>query len=148
LLQRHTTMVVVVAEEGMTVEPNRVFVIPPDATLTMKESRLHLEKPAPARRQRWPVDAFLTSLAEDQGECAVCIILSGGGSDGTLGLKGVKEHGGFTLAQAEHDAQALRGMPQSANATGLGDFVMPVEDMPGKLLQYQQHLNDVEGRKN
>jgi two-component system, chemotaxis family, CheB/CheR fusion protein len=147
LLRRHTTMEVLEAEEGTEGQPNRVYVIPPDATLTLKDGRLHLEKPAPIRGQRWPVDAFFTSLAEEQGERAVCIILSGGGSDGTIGLKSIKEHGGFTLAQAEHDSQALSGMPQSASATGLVDCVMPVEDMPAKLLQYQQHLNDVEVRK-
>ena len=147
LLRRHTSMDVVEAEEGMEVQPNRVYVIPPDSTLTVKDGRLHLEKPAPVRGQRWPVDVFFTSLAEEQGERAVCIILSGGGSDGTIGLKSIKEHGGFTLAQAEHDSHALSGMPQSAFATGLVDFVMPVEDMPAKLLQYQQHLNEVEERK-
>ena len=147
LLRRHTSMDVLEAEEGMEVQPNRVYVIPPDSTLTLKDGRLHLEKPAPVRGQRWPVDAFFTSLAVEQGERAVCIILSGGGSDGTIGLKSIKEHGGFTLAQAEHDSHALSGMPQSAFATGLVDFVMPVEDMPAKLLQYQQHLNEVEERK-
>ena len=148
LLGRHTNMPVIEATHGMAVEPNRVFVIPPNATLTLKDSRLQLEKPAPARGQRWPVDAFFTSLAADQGERAVCIILAGGGSDGTLGLKAVKELGGFTLAQAEHDAHALKGMPQSATATGLVDFVMAVEEMPAKLLQYAQHLVDVDGRKS
>ncbi len=147
LLRRHTAMEVLEAEEGVEVQANRVYVIPPDSTLTVKDGRLHLEKPAPIRSQRWPVDAFFTSLAEEQGERAVCIILSGGGSDGTIGLKSIKEHGGFTLAQAEHDSHALSGMPQSASATGLVDFVMPVAEMPAKLLQYQQHLNEVEARK-
>jgi two-component system CheB/CheR fusion protein len=147
LLRRHTKMDVVEAEEGMAVEPNRVFVIPPDTTLTLKQGRLHLERPAPARGKRWPIDAFFVSLAEDQGERAVCIILAGGGSDGTIGLKSIKEQGGFTLAQAEHDSEALKGMPQSAHATGLVDFVMPVEEMPAKLLQYQQHLVEVDQRK-
>jgi len=147
LLRRHTSMEVLEAEDGMDVQPNRVYVIPPDSTLTLKDGRLHLEKPAPVRGQRWPVDAFFTSLAEEHGERAVCIILSGGGSDGSNGLTSIKEHGGFTLAQAEHDSHALSGMPQSASATGLVDFVMPVEDMPAKLLQYQQHLSQVEERK-
>jgi two-component system, chemotaxis family, CheB/CheR fusion protein len=147
LLRRYTSMDVVEAEEGMAIAPNRVVVIPPDATLTLKGSRLHLEKPAPARGQRWPVDAFFTSLAENHGERAVSIVLSGGGSDGTIGLKAIKEYGGFTLAQAEHDSHALSGMPQSADATGLVDFVMPVEEMPAKLLQYQQHLKEMDGSK-
>jgi two-component system CheB/CheR fusion protein len=96
LLRRHTSMEVLEAEEGTEVQPNRVYVIPPDATLTLNDGRLHLEKPAPMRGQRWPVDAFFTSLAEEQGERGVCIILSGGGSDGTIGLKSIKEYGGFT----------------------------------------------------
>jgi two-component system, chemotaxis family, CheB/CheR fusion protein len=95
LLRRHTSMDVVEAEEGMVIAPNRVVVIPPDATLTLKGSRLHLEKPAPARGERWPVNTFFVSLAENHGERAVSIVLSGGGSDGTIGLKSIKEHGGF-----------------------------------------------------
>ncbi|HEX5464136.1 MAG TPA: CheR family methyltransferase, partial [Burkholderiales bacterium] len=79
-------------------------------------------------------------LAQDQGENAVCIILSGSGSDGTMGLRAIKEHGGLTLAQAGFDETALLGMPSSAAATGLVDHVMPVGEMPAKLIDYARHL--------
>ena len=132
---------------ALSIEPDHVYVIPPDATLTIHDGALHVVKPAPAREHRRPIDTLFASLAEDQDEHAVCIILSGAGSDGTLGLRSIKEHGGFSLAQAEFDETALPGMPKSAAATGLVDFVMPVEKMPEKLLQYLKHLDEVSERK-
>ena len=107
-----------------------------------------MEKPAPPRERRRPIDTFFSSLAEAQGENAVCIVLSGTGSDGALGLKQIKESGGLTLAQAEFDHTAMSGMPQSAAATGLVDHVLPVEEMPAKLLDYQQHLRKVSRHKD
>jgi two-component system CheB/CheR fusion protein len=148
LLAKATAMPVVEAEDGMAVEANKVFVIPPDATLTVKDRRLQVERPAPPRERRRPIDTFFSSLAEDQGENAVCIVLSGTGSDGTLGLKQIKENGGLTLAQAEFDHTAMSGMPHSATATGLVDYVLPVEEMPAKLLEYQRHLVQVSGHKD
>ena len=147
LLSKHTEMPVVPAEDGMTADADRVFVIPPNAVLTIKDGILHVATPAPPRELRRPVDMFFASLAEDQEEKAVCIILSGSGSDGTLGLKAIKEHGGLTLAQAGVDEAALLGMPSSAAATGLVDYVMPVEEMPGKLIDYGRHLAQVVEQK-
>jgi two-component system CheB/CheR fusion protein len=141
-----TRMPVVQAEDGAGVAANHVYVIPPDATLTMEEGELRVTRPAPPREARRPIDAFFTSLAEDQGDNAVCIVLSGGGSDGSEGLRAIKERGGFTLAQAEFDHQAKSGMPSSAAATGLVDEVMPVEAMPTRLLAYQRHLAAVRGQ--
>jgi two-component system, chemotaxis family, CheB/CheR fusion protein len=148
LLGRSTAMVVVEAEDGMPVEANRVFVIAPDSTLTVKDRRLRVERPAPPREHRRPIDTFFSSLAEDQGENAICIVLSGTGSDGTLGLKRIKENGGLTLAQAEFDHTAMIGMPHSATATGLVDHVLPVEEMPAKLRDYQRHLTEVSDHKD
>jgi two-component system CheB/CheR fusion protein len=148
LLGRHTAMTVVEAEDRTRVAANRVFVIPPDATLTIRGGALRLTKPAPAREHRRPIDTFFAALAEDQGERAVCVVLSGTGTDGTLGLRAVKEHGGLTLAQAEFDSTAMSGMPHSAVATGLVDHVVPVEDMPATLIEYQRHLTKVAGRKD
>jgi two-component system CheB/CheR fusion protein len=148
LLGRHTAMTVTEAEDRMPVVANRVFVIPPNATLTIKDSVLHVMRPAPAREHRRPIDTFFCSLAEDQGESAVCIVLSGTGSDGTVGLSTIKEHGGLTLAQAEFDSTAMSGMPQSAAATGLVDHIMPVETMPATLVEYHRHLIDVAGCKD
>lgn len=112
-------MPVVQAENGMAVVADHVFVIPPNAVMTIKGGILRVSTPAPPREHRRPIDVFFASLAEDQDEKAVCIILSGNGSDGSLGLKAVKEHGGFSLAQAGFDETALLGMPSSAAATGL-----------------------------
>jgi two-component system CheB/CheR fusion protein len=148
LLGKSTNMPVLEAEDGMPVEANRVFVIPPDSTLTVKDRRLQIERPAPPRERRRPIDTFFSSLAEDQGENAVCVVLSGTGSDGTLGLIQIKENGGLTLAQAEFDHTAMSGMPHSATATGLVDHVLPVEEMPAKLLDYQRHLSQVSGHKD
>ena len=124
----------------MTVEINCVYVIPPDATLTIVNGVLVLPSPAPARQHRRPIDVFFTSLAADQGECAVGVVLSGVGSDGSVGVRAIKAHGGLTLAQAEFDHHALSGMPSSATATGMVDQVMPVEAMGRRLIDYQQHL--------
>ena len=104
--------------------------------------------PAPPREHRRPIDAFFASLAEDYGDKAVAIVLSGAGSDGALGVSMIKEHGGLTLAQGEFDHVAEVGMPQSAAATGMVDHVVPVEDMPGLLIDYQQHLGVVAQRED
>ncbi len=145
LVSRQTQMPVVEAEDGMPVAAGRVHVIPPDATLTIVSGILRLDRPAPPRQRRFPIDAFFQSLAEDQAENAAAIVLSGIGSDGSLGIRMIKQHGGLTLAQSEHDHLAMTGMPQSAAATGLVDSVMRVEDMPGRLIEYQQHLVAADG---
>jgi two-component system, chemotaxis family, CheB/CheR fusion protein len=148
LIGRATTMPVLEAENNMPIASNTVYVIPPDATLTLNQRSLHVTRPAPPRERRRPIDAFFSSLAEQHGENAICIVLSGTGSDGTLGLKTIKEHGGLTFAQAEIDHTAKSGMPQSATATGLVDEVMPVEEMAARLLDYQNHLRKVASQKS
>lgn len=148
LLSSATAMPVVEATDGLRVAADHVYVIPPNATLRIAEGKLHVLKPAPAREHRRPVDTFFMSLAEDQEENAVCVILSGGGSDGTEGLQEIKEHGGLTIAQAAFDEHAMIGMPTSAAATGLVDYVLPVEKMPAKLLAYSKHLLSVEQHKD
>jgi two-component system CheB/CheR fusion protein len=148
ILGRAAPIPVVVAEHGMRLEPNRVHVIPPNATLTLEQSRLLVVKPAPPRSSRRPIDSFFTSLAEDQGENAVSIVLSGVGTDGSAGLASVKESGGLTMAQAESDHRAMAGMPQSAAETGQVDYVLPVEAMPAKLVDYRDHLAVVADRKD
>lgn len=147
LLGRTTPMKVVEAADGMSIAANQVFVIPPNATLTIEGGRLRVTKPAPPRESRRPIDTFFSSLADDQGENAVCIVLSGTGSDGALGLSVIKENGGFTMAQAEFDHSAMGGMPHSAVATGFVDDVLPAEDIPARLVSYLQHLRNVASRK-
>jgi two-component system, chemotaxis family, CheB/CheR fusion protein len=148
LLAKVTSMPVIEAVDGMPVDPNHVFVIPPDCTLTVKDRRISISRPAPPRERRRPIDAFFFSLAEDQGENAICIVLSGTGTDGSLGLKTVKESGGLTIAQAEVDHTAMSGMPHSAASTGLVDHVLPVELIPAKLLEYRDHLRKVADHKD
>jgi two-component system, chemotaxis family, CheB/CheR fusion protein len=140
LIGRSTTLTVQEAIDGEAVQSGHVYVIPPDATLTIAEGVLQVAKPAPPRQHRWPIDSFFMSLAEDQGDNAVCIVLSGSGSDGARGLRAINEHGGLVLAQAGFDHVAMTGMPSSAAATGLVDDVLPVEDMPARLLAHQRLL--------
>src|SRR6202012_95064 len=104
LLRPHILMPIVEAHDRIEVEKNHVYVIPPDATLTMEGLVLRVDTPAPARQYRRPIDTFFSSLAEAQGDCAVGIILSGVGSDGSLGVQAIKDHGGFTIGQAEFDS--------------------------------------------
>jgi two-component system, chemotaxis family, CheB/CheR fusion protein len=148
LLAKVTSMPVIEAVDGMPVDPNHVFVIPPNCTLTVKDRRISISRPAPPRERRRPIDTFFFSLAEDQGENAICIVLSGTGTDGSLGLKTVKESGGLTIAQAEIDHTAMSGMPHSAASTGLVDHVLPVELIPAKLLEYRDHLRKVADHKD
>ena len=147
ILARSTSMPVAEAFNDTPVEANHVYVIPPDATMTIAGGRLKLVQPAPPRELRRPIDSFLQSLAEDQGEQAIGIILSGTGSDGAQGMVAIKEHGGLTLAQAEYDHQAMAGMPQSADATGQVDDVLAVEDMPARLIAHRMHLEKIAGAK-
>jgi two-component system CheB/CheR fusion protein len=147
LLQSVTAMPVHEIEDHITVEPNQVYVIPQDTSLTITDGTLRLAQPAQPPGHRAPIDGFFMSLAEDQGENAACVILSGGGHDGTQGLRAIKEHGGLVLAQsaetATHDS-----MLRSAVQTGLVDFQLPVEAMPAKLRHYFDHLRDVHDMKD
>jgi two-component system CheB/CheR fusion protein len=129
-------------------EPDHVYVIPPDATLMVSDGMLRVAKPAPSRAHRWPIDALFTSLAEEHGDHAVGVVLAGSGSDGARGLRAVKEHGGLTLAQAGFDHVAMMGMPASAVATGFVDQVMPVEEMPARLIAHYRGLRDNGGKQD
>lgn len=139
IVDAYTGMAVHLAEDGIAVSPNQVYIIPPDAILTISGGNLHLTRPAPPAARRTSINTFLTSLAQDQGENAVGVILSGFGSDGALGVVAIKEHGGLTLSQAEFDHHAKSGMPQSAASSGFVDHVLSVEEMPAALLEYQRH---------
>ena len=145
LLRRTSRLPVRPIEDAMPLAANTVHVIPPNTTLTVRNRVLHLGKAHAKRGFRTPVDDFLISLAEEAGERAACVILSGSGSDGTVGLRAIKEHGGLTLAQAEAEYD---GMMRSAVATGLVDDVLPLDAIPGRLLEYFRHLADVEGKKD
>ena len=145
LLARHTSMPVVEAAEGMAVEANRVYIIPPNKNMTIAGGVLRLTGPVERGSWQTSIDLFLRSLADDQLEKAICIILSGTGSHGTLGLKAVKAAGGMAMVQDPKTA-ASPGMPESAIATGLADYVLPVEQMPEALVKYVQHFHVNGGR--
>jgi len=133
LLQRITPMTVVQAVDQMPVRPDWVYVIPPNKNLEVRAGRLQLSVPAAARGLRLPIDCFLRSLAADQHEQSIGVILSGMGSDGCLGLRAIKEQGGLGLAQAPADAR-FDSMPRAAIDAGLADLVGPAEELPGKIL--------------
>ncbi len=142
IVARSTTMPVFVATDGMTVVPDCVYVMPPNAIMTIEAGRLRIRKPNHVRRERNPIDLFLSSLAVERGDYAAGIILSGGGADGSLGLKAIREYGGITLAQtADGTKPAHRDMPASAIATGLIDHAIPVQEMPATLMAFRDSLD-------
>lgn len=131
-----TPMPVTLAKTGDALAPNHVFVIAPDSVMTLSGGILQVVRAPCTAARRASVNAFLVSLAEDQGEKAVGIILSGFGSDGARGVEAIREHGGLTLAQAEFDHSPKTGMPQSAALSGFVDHILPVEQMPAALLEH------------
>lgn len=134
LLGRQTTMPVVEATSGTRVERGHVYVAPPGTLLTISDRTLELSE-ATGGSRRLPIDHFLRSLALDQQEQAIAVILSGTGTDGTLGLQEIKGASGMVMVQEERSAQ-YAGMPQSAIATQLVDYVLPVEELPAQLEAY------------
>ncbi|MGA8056017.1 MAG: chemotaxis protein CheB [Burkholderiales bacterium] len=133
ILQRTTSMPVVEAQDQMAVAPNCVYVIPPNRDLAIFHGALQLSVPELPRGQRMPIDAFLRSLAEDQGALAIGVILSGTGTDGTLGLRAILGAGGVSIVQEPATAK-YDGMPASAIRAGYATQVLPAEKMPEALL--------------
>ncbi|SPJ24087.1 Blue-light-activated histidine kinase 1 [Palleronia abyssalis] len=136
VIARYTASPVKIAEDGAEVRADTVYIMPEGKILTIADGKLRLRDDDPIQRERKPIDVFFASLAEDQGENAVGIVLSGGGGDGTLGVKAIKERGGITLAQAGNGTGPRNPeMPHSAVASGLIDFAEPVQSMPERLLK-------------
>ena len=135
LLSRYTKIMVDQAQDGMRVERDHIYVIAPNKEITLVRGTLVLKKPSEPHGQRFPINTFLRSLARDQKQRAICVILSGTGTDGTLGLQAVKAEGGMAMAQATASAE-YDGMPRSAIATGLVDAVLPAEKMAARLMKY------------
>lgn len=135
LIRRYTKMKVFEVEDGMAVQPNCAYIIPPNHDMAIANGALQLLEPTVTRGIRLPIDFFFRSLAQDQHERAICIVLSGTGSDGALGVRAIKGEGGMVMVQSpettEHD-----GMPRSAIATGMVDFVLPPHEMPARLLAF------------
>ncbi|MDQ7825972.1 MAG: chemotaxis protein CheB [Candidatus Eremiobacteraeota bacterium] len=138
LLKRHTKLDVVEVKDGVMLRENSVYLNPPDKELSLIRGVLHLMPMDRAKGMSFPIDSFFRSLADDRAEQAICILLSGSGTDGTLGLEAVKGAGGMTMAQEEQQAE-YSGMPHSAIKTGLVDFVLPVEHMAGEIIKYVKH---------
>lgn len=135
ILRRFTRMPVRETTDGMRIEANTVYVKPAQADLTIFHGTIgHLE-PIRAHGLRMPIDSFFQHLAEDQGGKAVGIVLSGTGSDGTLGIRAIKEHMGMVMAEDPSSAR-FSGMPESAIATGLVDYTAPPEELSDLLIQY------------
>jgi len=137
LLSKTTAMPVKEVKDGMNVEPNNVYVIPPDSEMVIFHGVLHLTPREKARGQYMPVDSFLRSLSQDRRNNAIAVIMSGSGSDGSMGIRAVKGEGGIVFAQDE--TSKYDGMPKSAIATDCVDFVLPPDKIAAELLRIRRH---------
>jgi two-component system CheB/CheR fusion protein len=138
LLQRSTAMPVVQASDGETVKADHVYVIPPGKDMSLVRGALHLLPQVAPRGLNLPIDFFFRSLAEDQQDRSIGVILSGMGSDGTLGLRAIKEKAGASFVQSISSAK-FDGMPRSAIDAGLADVVAAVEDLPARIVAFHKH---------
>ncbi|MBT9588794.1 PAS domain-containing protein [bacterium] len=135
LIQRRTCLAVFEAADLMPVQANCVYIIPPNSDLALQQGTLQVLEPSDPRGQRSPINFFFRSLAQDQRERAIGIVLSGTGSDGALGVRAIKGEGGLVMAQEPKSAE-YDGMPLSAIATGQVDYVQLPAEMPAQLLAY------------
>ena len=135
IIQQKTKMPVMQVAGPENVLPNHVYVIPPNQQLMFEDSCLHLVPPQQGLGRRVTIDLFFRTLAQAYGQRAVCVILSGTDSDGVIGLKHIRAQGGLTIVQDPNEAE-FDSMPASAISTGMVDWVLPVAEMPGKLLEF------------
>ena len=135
LLAKDTKMEVLEIKDGIKVQPNHVYLNPPNKNVVIINGTLQLMDPVKTGSINLPIDCFFRSMAEEMGEKAICVILSGTATDGTLGLKAVKGGGGLSMVQ-DPDSAKYDGMPRSAIATGIVDFILPVEKIPAELVRY------------
>ncbi len=138
LLSRHTGITIKKAEDGLIIESDTIYLIPPRKNMTVFDNKLYLEERKPAKSLNLPIDIFFRSLAKEKGKKSIGIILSGTGSDGTLGIRAIKEAGGMTMVQSQ-DTAKFDGMPRSSIATGQVDYVLEPGQMPEDLLNYLKH---------
>ena len=142
ILDKYTDLKVLEIVDGVQVEPEHVYIIPPNKDLGILDGKLQLMEPIEPHGLRMPINYFFTSLAQDQGDKSVGIILSGFGTDGSLGLKSIKANGGICIAQDPSTAGS-EGMPASAINTGLVDIILAPEEMPEKLSLYKKSSNKI-----
>ncbi|HET8685702.1 MAG TPA: chemotaxis protein CheB, partial [Methanosarcina sp.] len=135
LIGRYTSMPVYEIIDGMIVQPNCVYVIPPNKDLLYRDGTLHTTEPVARHGHRTPIDFFFRSLAEGMKEKAIGIVLSGTGSDGTLGIRAIKAEGGMVMAQTPESSE-YDSMPRSVIETGLADYILPPKEMPAQLIAY------------
>lgn len=138
LLQHRTLLPIYQIEDRMQVMPNCIYVIPPGFDLTIRRNNLHLQKPKTPRGLRLPINLFFSSLAEDKNQLSVGVILSGMGSDGTLGVRAIKEKGGAVFVE-EPSLAKFDSMPRSVIHSGFFDVVAPAEELPGKIINHLQY---------
>ena len=138
VLGQHSAMNVTEASDGVSIEPDHIYVIAPNSSLTVSDGKLRMTQPTERRGVRYPIDRLFESLATHRQERAICIVLSGSGSDGTEGLKEVKAEGGCILVQDPSTA-GFDSMPRSAIAANLADQVLAPEHMPDVLMRYIRH---------
>lgn len=139
LIKRYTRMQVFEVEDGVVVRPNCAYIIPPNRDMAFLNGTLQLLEPSTPRGQRMPIDFFFRSLAHDQRERAICVVLSGTGSDGTLGVRAIKEEGGMVMVQTPESTE-FDGMPRSVIATGMVDYELKPEEMPSQIIAYVAHV--------
>jgi len=145
LLQRYTEMPVYEAEQNMAIHADSIYVIPPNRELRVLNNTVKLDRPAEPRGLRLPINVLFSSLASAQNEQAIAVVLSGMGSDGTLGLQAIKATGGLTVVQAPESAQ-FDAMPKSAIAAGCGDIVAPAAELPARILDYVRRVPETDHR--
>ena len=141
LLASHTSMPVCQAADGMAIEPDHIYVIAPGTFLSIAQGALHVTQALSHRAMRLPFDVLLLSMAEVFRSRAVCVVLSGTGSDGSAGLVAIKERQGLVIAQEPTEA-GFDGMPKAAIQTGRVDLVLPIAKMPDALAAHVRHPTD------
>src|SRR5215210_4632991 len=142
VLQQGTPMPVTQVNERVRIEPEHVYVIPPNKSLSMQDGSLVLSEITGVEERRAPVDIFFRTLGDSHGANAACVVLSGTGANGSMGLKRVKERGGVAVVQEPGEAE-YADMPRHSIATGLVDYVLPVAEMPARLVAYRDSLSAV-----
>lgn len=138
LLARYTSMPISIITDGVVIVPDHIYLIPPRRNVVIYQGKLLLEDQSLRKGLNLPVDIFFRSLALERGKNAIGVILSGTGSDGTLGTRAIKENGGMIMVQDEESAK-FDGMPRSSIATGLVDYILPPDKMPEALDNYVKH---------
>src|SRR4030095_14808867 len=142
VFQTTTNMPVTQVNEKIRVEPDHVYVVPPNQHLTMSDGHIIVTPNTQIEDRRAPVDIFFRTLAEEHSSKAIAVILSGTGANGSMGLKRVKEKGGATFVQNPREAE-FNEMPRNAIATGLVDEVLNVSDIPAKIIAYKNNFGKV-----